>query len=228
MGFNLKDIYLKDLKYLKEEKADYDYDREDGETAFGDDLPVGAEQGFVDDDTPELKPGEIDSMNLSLKQHDIEVRQLLNQDTGYIDLPKTIATIKDKKVADAIGPLLNNWNESAKKITDKPTLEKVNGEILKLKEAVVEQSWFYRHNKDAKSKKYIFQTKEFEENINKIHNEAQEVIKGIKGSANLKNEILIAYDEFYKGMIKLKKDQSFAVRIKEIIQKEIRTLYEKK
>ena len=69
-------LSLKDI-YLKEKKADYDYDREDDEDAFGEPLP--------DDD--ELKPGEIDSMNLDLTQQDKRISKLINKNTGYMDLP---------------------------------------------------------------------------------------------------------------------------------------------
>ena len=202
--FNLKDIYLKEIK------ADYDYDREDDEDAFGEPLP--------DDD--ELKPGEIDSMNLDFTQQDKKIRKLLNKDTGFLNLPAIIAQIKDEKVKNALEPVLTKWNKDLKKYPD--VAKEINSDIVKLQNMVIQQSFFYKNNKNPKSKEYIFQTKKFNREIGEIDSDIKSTINKVKGSVDKKNNILKAYNEFYKTLMDMKKDHELSVRIKEVIKKEIK------
>ena len=205
---SLKNIYLKEIK------ADYDYDKEDDEDAFGDILP--------DDD--ELKPGEIDSMGMDLTQHDKGIKKLLNKNTGYMDLPSIINTIKDEKVKKIIEPILKKWQEALG--SDKNLSVKLSPDVIELTDTIVKQSWFYKHNKDPKSKKYIFQTKKFNNRIKELDNKIKTSINSIKGSVDKKNKVLKAYNELYNNIMKVKKDQELAIRIKETIKKEIQKLSE--
>ena len=206
---SLKDIYLKEIK------ADYDYDKEDDEDAFGDILPG--------DD--ELKPGEIgNSMFMDLTQHDSEVKKILNTDTGYINLPALVSTIKDEKVKEVVGPILKKWEDAIK--SKAKQLIKANEGVLKLLFVIRDQSWFYKTNKDTKSKKYIFQTRKFDNKIKELDSEIQNSINSTKGVRT--GNILKAYKEFYTSIMKVKKDQQLAVRIKEVIKESFKELGEEK
>jgi len=87
---------------------------------------------------------------------------------------------------------------------------------------VIQQSFFYKNNKNPKSKEYIFQTKKFNREIGEIDSDIKSTINKVKGSVDKKNNILKAYNEFYKTLMDMKKDHELSVRIKEVIKKEIK------